>query len=231
MAQSPEEIQLTLPLFSGPLGDLLLLVDRQLISPADIPVAEVVRQCLAYSLGDMGQQALLVALCCRLVLAKARALASPPSAPPEPVAAAPDLRRWQEVRTALQPAVAALEALEARGRTSFRRRQMPRRAAEPPSIPPVPLEGLADMARRRLNQLSEGPRPEPDTAVTLQECIQRVREALQTRGRVPFSELMEQCRDRLEVILTFLAVLELLRQGVLDAHQEEAFGEIWIEAL
>lgn len=230
MVRSPEDVQVALPLFSGPLGDLLELVDRGLISAADIPVAEVVRQCLLYSLGDVAQEAALVALCCRLVLAKARAVISP-KAPPEKIAVAtPELRHYEELRQTLRPAVEALEDLAARGWRSFRRMQRPMPAAQPRPLMPAPLEGLAELARRRLKELADQPRIQPEEGPSLQECLHRISEALETRQRVAFSWLMGRCRDRLEVVLTFLAVLEMLRSGTVEAYQEEAFGEIWIEA-
>jgi segregation and condensation protein A len=232
MGPSPEEVQLMLPVFSGPLGDLLELVDRGLISVEDLPVAEVVRQCLAYSLGDVAQEATLVALCCRLVLAKARAVTRPPARPMEPIAVVtPDMRRYEEVRQGLQPAVAALEDLAARGWRSFRRRHRVSVPAGPPPPEAVPLEALAELARRRLKELADEPHYQPDAGPTIQEMVARVLEVLEGQRRVAFSQLMALCRDRLEVILTFLAVLELMRQGVVDAQQEEAFAEIWIEAV
>ncbi len=227
---SPRGLHLSLPIFSGPLEDLFSLIDDGLISPADIPMKEVVMQCLAYSFGDMAEEAALVALCSRLVRAKAQALLEPTSGSKDSLlVGSAETEARAELRQVAEQAVELFQQLVQRGRRSYRRRQ-PALLREPRAeVQPVPLEGLAAMARGRLAELMEKPDPGNFQVPTLQECMERVREILRHTPRVAFSGLMAQCKDRLEVILTFLAVLELMRQGFVQAHQEQPFGEIWIE--
>jgi len=66
--------------------------------------------------------------------------------------------------------------------------------------------------------------------VSIGECIQRVIERVRLRRRVRFSALMREARSRLEVIVTFMAVLELIKQQRLRVTQEELFGEIYLSA-
>ena len=52
------------------------------------------------------------------------------------------------------------------------------------------------------------------------------------RGAVNLVELILDCEDRLEAVVTFVALLELLRQGRVTVRQKEAFGDIivaWIQ--
>ncbi|MBN1503889.1 MAG: hypothetical protein JW952_02375, partial [Candidatus Eisenbacteria bacterium] len=48
------------------------------------------------------------------------------------------------------------------------------------------------------------------------------------KGRVRFSELLQSCRTRLELIGTFIGVLELVKSGRAGAIQRSLFGEIWL---
>ena len=52
------------------------------------------------------------------------------------------------------------------------------------------------------------------------------------RGPVNLVDLILDCEDRLEAVVTFVALLELLRQGRVTVRQKEAFGDImvgWIQ--
>jgi segregation and condensation protein A len=50
------------------------------------------------------------------------------------------------------------------------------------------------------------------------------------RGRASFRALVEACTSRTEVIVVFLAVLELMKAGRVSAEQEESFGDIALVA-
>jgi segregation and condensation protein A len=65
---------------------------------------------------------------------------------------------------------------------------------------------------------------------TVSEKIESLRQLLGERGRVSFAELFAAARSRAEVVVTFLAVLELTRLRQLRLAQTEDFGEIQLEA-
>ena len=79
------------------------------------------------------------------------------------------------------------------------------------------------------------PRFEPSWEVRrdLQICRQPARPQTASRhsrsGRIGFRRLTEGLVDRIEVIVRFLAVLELFKQGAVELTQAESFGEIGIE--
>lgn len=65
--------------------------------------------------------------------------------------------------------------------------------------------------------------------ITLREKIRELYERLHEVGEaVPFSELFVPLASRLELIITFLALLELIRSGMLRAYQRDAFGPLWV---
>jgi hypothetical protein len=62
--------------------------------------------------------------------------------------------------------------------------------------------------------------------VTLREMVERVLLGLRARPLLGFSRVSAECEDRHEVLTAFLAVLLLVRRRVVDARQDEVFGEI-----
>lgn len=67
--------------------------------------------------------------------------------------------------------------------------------------------------------------------VSVADAVQELLEDLPQMGRVSFRRLTEGLTDRLEVVVHFLAILELFKQGLVDLAQTERFGDIdvrWI---
>jgi segregation and condensation protein A len=65
-------------------------------------------------------------------------------------------------------------------------------------------------------------------AWTIEEKIDLVRSTLEARQPAMFADLFSGTRSRLEVIITFMAILELLKHGQARVEQEGSFGAIWI---
>jgi segregation and condensation protein A len=55
-----------------------------------------------------------------------------------------------------------------------------------------------------------------------------LRDLIQARGRIPFSEMFDKVHSRLEIIVTFIAMLELIKGGELRVHQADNRSELWI---
>jgi segregation and condensation protein A len=64
---------------------------------------------------------------------------------------------------------------------------------------------------------------------TLQEKIDTITGRLRN-GPIELVELILESADRLEAVVTFVAVLELLRRGLIRVRQKERFGPIHVEA-
>jgi len=62
--------------------------------------------------------------------------------------------------------------------------------------------------------------------ISLEEKIVQIREYIVQRAQFTLSEITISQKDRLEVVVSFLAVLELVRRKAVDVHQEEPFGDI-----
>ena len=83
-----------------------------------------------------------------------------------------------------------------------------------------------DRRGRLLN--AKGEVVEPIT-VTIGERIGMIRRALRAGRPVTFRSLLRDCRSRIEIIVTFLGLLELMKAGEVLARQDALFGEITVE--
>jgi len=101
-------------------------------------------------------------------------------------------------------------------------------------LAPDLLEGidLADLQAAYRRALT--PRPIPvvevghihSVRISVIEAVEELVDELPRVGRISFRQLTEQFVERLEVVVRFLAVLELYKQGLIDLDQASAFGEI-----
>ena len=67
-------------------------------------------------------------------------------------------------------------------------------------------------------------------SVHIRDCIVLILDRVTRYPRARFSTLLRSARSRQEVIVTFLALLELIKQQRVRASQERPFGEIYLEA-
>jgi segregation and condensation protein A len=138
------------------------------------------------------------------------------------------LREYRRFREA----AGALGQRQERGERAFSRTVPP--PLPPPAAPPklerAAPEQLAAVLQKmlaaRLPKVTSLPEPPP--RVTIGQRIEQIREAIRTRGRVSFQWLADDCQTRGELIVTFLALLELYRKWEIGLEQDELFGEIWI---
>jgi segregation and condensation protein A len=66
--------------------------------------------------------------------------------------------------------------------------------------------------------------------VALEDKMALLEAHVHEHGRLAFADLFAGDRTRIEVIVTFMAMLELMKRGVLSVHQAENFSELWIWA-
>ena len=70
-----------------------------------------------------------------------------------------------------------------------------------------------------------------DTGVSLSDRVTALREQLRSRGKFSFRRLMSECTSRLEIVVSFMAILELLKSGECDARQSSAWSDIEVVAV
>jgi segregation and condensation protein A len=126
--------------------------------------------------------------------------------------------------------------LEEQGRHAYPRLAPPSKDfLLPPGLKGVTLEGLLNIFEEALNRQPAEPEQEEGAiereAVTVEDKMAGVMAAVASgAGRVSFRALVEACTSRIEVIVVFLAVLELIKAGQLVARQRARFRDIVLAA-
>ena len=230
----PDALEVFLEAFEGPLDLLLYLIRRQNFNILDIPLADVTRQYLAYveqirsrNLELASEYLLMAAM---LIEIKSRMLLPPRK---RDDGAEPEDPRAELVRRLLEYeqiklAASRLEALPLLGR-DFLRAQVAIEQSLQPRLPDVSPDDLRaawlDIVRRaRLNEHHRVTREQ----LSVREHMSLVLKALQGRRFVEFDELFDTRRGVAVVIVTFIALLELARERLIDVTQAEAFAPIYV---
>ena len=234
----PDALEVFLESFEGPLDLLLYLIRRQNLNILDIPVATITRQYMEY-LALMEQMRLeLVAeylvMAAWLAEIKSRLLLP---RPPEEEGEADDpraelVRRLQEYER-FKRAAEDLDALPRLERDVFQASAgfSPLELRREP--PPVALEELIAAARDVISRmaLSEHHHVEREP-LSLRERMSQVLEALnhQPGQFVGFDGLCRSAagQGRLGVVVTLLAILELIREALIELVQSEPFAPIYV---
>ena len=104
-------------------------------------------------------------------------------------------------------------------------------------LAPDPLSGLTPLRMRDAAIRALTPKPVPTIdlfhvapiRVSVADAVAELVDELPRVGRITFARLTSSLVERLDVIVRFLAVLELFKQGLLEVDQADRFGEIRIE--
>ncbi|MGD2144039.1 MAG: segregation/condensation protein A [Anaerolineae bacterium] len=230
--------QIRLPVFEGPLDLLLRLIEREELDITTVALAQVTDQYLD-RLAHLGQReardlADFLVVAAKLVLIKSAALLPDPSRPsPEDDAQdiGQDLVRQLQMYKRFKDIAGLLHLREEQGLHSYVRLVPSLRPDPDPDLSDVTLHHLLSLAKEALDVTSG--RPVADVVspvtVTIEEQIDHIRRALSQRGQIVFRALLSQATTRLEVVVTLLAVLELIKQDRVRVYQESLFGEIVIQ--
>lgn len=238
------EYQLKLPVFEGPFDLLLHLIRENQVDIYDIPIAEITAQYLDY-LQAMEEMDLEIAssflvMAATLLAIKAKLLLPVPPAPDED--APEEDARGELVRDLLEyirfkQAAGSLELLAGQQRQRIARPNEQEMFSRLFSVE-HPLDGktLADIqaAFARLLQKAEARGRSLDIErerITLREQLERLYGLVAARPRgVAFSAAFELEQGRMALIVAFLALLELARQGVIRISQGGPYDEIYLYA-
>ena len=230
----PDALEIFLEAFEGPLDLLLYLIRRQNFNILDIPLADVTRQYLGYidqlrrsNLELAGEYLLMAAM---LIEIKSRMLL-----PPKKTAdgAEPEDPRAELVRRLIEYeqiklGAAKIDALPLAGRDFLRAQVHIEQALQPrfPDVSPLDLrEAWADiLARAKLNQHHMISREQ----LSVREFMTIVLRKLQGRRFVEFHDLFDTTRGTPVLVVTFIAMLELARERLLEVTQAEAFAPIYV---
>ena len=230
----PDALEVFLEAFEGPLDLLLYLIRKQNFNILDIPLADVTRQYLAY-VDQIRQHNLELAseyllMAAMLIEIKSRMLLPPKktddgSEGPDPRAEL--VRRLLEYEQIKQGA-AAIDRLPVIGRDFLRAQIHIEQSLQPrfPDVVAADLQGAwADIiARARLNQHHMISREQ----LSVREHMSIVLRRLAGKRFVEFHDLFDTRRGTPVLVVTFIAMLELSREHLLEITQAEAFAPIYV---
>jgi segregation and condensation protein A len=225
-----------LPQFEGPLDQLLTLAQQGQVDLREIPLGRIAEEYLVGSARhvDLEEATEVLWMLAAMIEMKSRLLVPKPTTPDEPlpVEEAPsDLQerleaQLQEYR-AFKEVASALRALE-----DYQHHIFARAPADDPSavyLHGVSLDDLFQAFRQVLERAREEVGEVAGEAVKVAERMEAILTLLAARrDGVVFPELFAATATKLEVIVTFLALLELIKNGRVRAQQPQAFAAIRI---
>jgi segregation and condensation protein A len=230
----PDALKVFLEAFEGPLDLLLYLIRKQNFNILDIPMAAVTRQYLAYvdeirstNLELAAEYLLMAAM---LIEIKSRMLLPPKKTAEGQEAEDPRaelVRRLLEYEQ-IKLAAHQLNEIPQFGR-DFLRAQVYVEQALQPRFPDVHVVDLQDawrdiVKRARLVQHHVISRE----ALSVREHMSIVLRKLQSSRFVVFEDLFDTSRGMPVLVVTFIAMLELCKEGLIDVTQAEAFAPIYV---
>lgn len=246
-----ETITYKLEHFEGPLDLLLHLIEKNKIDIYDIPIVEITAQYLDY-VRHMEQEDLnivsdFLVMAATLLDIKARMLL-PKEVDEEGEEIDP---RAELVARLLEYKRYKLMADDLAEREEGALTHLYKDPTLPPEVakyqPPVELDKLLDgLTLARLQRIFEQVMKRQEEKidpirsrfgtikkepVSLEQKVSSVLTYARRTRRFSFRQLLEEQTDKLEVVVTFLAVLELMKLGKIHLSQEETFGEMDIETL
>ncbi len=239
------EYKVSLKVFEGPLDLLLRLIECEELDITEVSLAVVTDQYLAHLAELRSRSAAnladFLAVAARLLVIKSRVLLPNTLEESDKEQLREEEEEWERNLVSrlreykrFKEVAGRLRAYEEAHRRSYAR------LAATPKTPSLPPQGTGDpkMLRRAFRQaLQANPQAKPmDDVVSpidvhIVDCVRNVLHHVGRRKRVRFSTLMAEARSWLEVIVTFIAVLELVKQKRVSVAQKKLFGEIYLRAM
>jgi segregation and condensation protein A len=227
-----------LPFFEGPLDLLLHLIEREEMDINEISLVAVTDSYLK-AIEDLeeiepGALADFLVVAAKLLYIKSRTLLPKPRPPEEEEEEGSDSLIQQLLEYRRYKSVAeGLHLRQEAGLRAFVRLAPTPKVERKLDLTDVSLDKLTRALQRALKRIpSDPPRPRVHTyPITIAEQIEVVRERVRAaedgaKKTIHFSTLLSEQRSRMEIVITFLAILELIKQREIVVVQEEIFGEI-----
>jgi segregation and condensation protein A len=243
----PSEKDIThvkLPVFEGPLDLLLYLIKKDELDIYDIPIEHITSQYLEYlriiKMLDLEVAGDYLVVAATLLYIKSRVILPHDQRPPEDEAEEDD-PRWELVRQLVEykkykDAAFELQQCLIRQEGMHNRGSQDKPEMDMDGSLPFEKVGLFDLLSVFQKILDRANKEEDlrdifEDKFTVSDKIQYILGTMTSRSRVVFEELFTDGATRTEVVVTFLAVLELIRLKQIGVTQDGAFGAIEIVKL
>lgn len=222
--------------FEGPLDLLLTLIESRQMDITTIAIAEVTEQFLQYlkqlerieptNLADY------LAIAAKLLVIKSKAILPTLEVEQEEEDAGFDLEGRLLLYKQFKEVAKHLKKLDNKRKQSFTRSVTFEQKISFFPDPNVTAKSLHDNILKILNALKELdalPKAKLKEAISIQEKIDHLRNSLSDSIETKLSDLLKTAKNKNEVIVTFLALLELIKQKIFVADQEALFADVVIK--
>lgn len=232
--------EVTTPVYQGPLDLLLHLIEKAQLDITKLALAQVTDQFLDYlkrfNERSADEVSSFLVIAARLLQIKSEVLLP---RPPEREEGEEDpgeaLARQLTTYKRYKQVAEGLALREESGFRTYVRLAPPPKVEGKVDLDGIGLKELVQVARY-IFSISQGvdPRSSLDTVVTapkitIRQKIGLIADLLRRRERTRFVALLDDRYSRLDIVMTFLAVLELIKRHLVQAYQEQVFGDIELE--
>jgi segregation and condensation protein A len=236
------DYKVKLEVFEGPLDLLLFLIKRDEIDIYDISIERITKQYLEYlqafqelNIEVAGEFMVMAA---NLIYMKSRSLLPVDQRPPDEEAEEDD-PRWELIRQLIEYKKFKEVAADLHVRELEQQHRFVRSANVSPELALAPIRlgevGIFQLINAFQNVIKrvearQDLREIFDDQFTVSDKIEMILRRINTGENLRFSELFESMNSRVEIVVTFLALLELIRLKQVRAAQADPLGEIEITA-
>jgi segregation and condensation protein A len=226
-----------LPVFEGPLDLLLHLIKENKIDIYDIPIVEITGQYLVYIelLKDLNLEIAgeFLVMAATLIHIKSKMLLPPDEEESEEIAEDP---RAELVKRLLEYQAYKESSTHLRKREEIwkhvYRRSLPDKNEFELEPEPVLMEAnVFDLLTAFQKLLAKAPEQAIEITretLTVSDKINYIVECLENEDGIRFEDLFKDGLTKITLVVTFLALLEIVRLGLAKIYQEQSFGIIWV---
>ncbi len=225
------------PVYAGPLDLLLQLIERAELDITKLSLAIITDQYLEYihQLSNLtaDEVSAFLVVAARLLQIKSEALLPrPPQREPGEEDPGEALARQLIVYKRYREIADILSQREAEGLRSYLRVAPPPKVEGSYDLTGITIDDIAAAAQEIFSNLYMGEALNaviPTSRVTIREKITLITERLRRHNSISFRSLVNHENSRLEIVVTFLAMLELIKRHLVRVSQEGLFGDISLE--
>ncbi|MBR1508938.1 MAG: segregation/condensation protein A [Eubacterium sp.] len=237
--------------FEGPLDLLLHLIDKNKFNIFDIPIVEITEQYMEYldklTEADVDKLSDFLVMAATLISIKAKMLLPEP----ESEETEEDDPRAELVRALIEYKMYKYASLELKDMELDAEKMLYKQETIPDEVKSFkeevdPAEVIGDTTLAKLNEIflqimkRENDKIDPVRSkfgnitkdeIRVEDKMAEIRSSLKGLKSINFRTLLEKERGKMNIIVSFLAVLELIKNGAVAVRQEEIFGDIVLDSL
>jgi len=219
--------------YEGPFEVLLDLIEARKLLVNEVSLAQItedfIQHVRAQKLFPVEQTANFIHIAATLLLIKSKSLIPDLALTDEESEDVDDLKRRLAAYEKVREASRELARIYGRN-VLFQAGKRPQEPIFSPSgdfTKGALAEALARVLQAR-EVVEELPEARVKPLVTIEEMMDRLATRVQSALKLSFKEFSEDAKEKVEVIVSFLALLELMKQGMVGAEQHDTYGDIHI---